>query len=53
MDLKANLLTKYYFDNNILYTLSSKFYDSISSIKPFKEMLKQSDPEILSRILPN
>ena len=29
MDLKANLLTEYYFDNNILYTLSSKFYDSI------------------------
>jgi len=29
MDLKPNLLTEYYFDNNILYTLSSKFYDSI------------------------
>lgn len=29
MDLKPNLLTEYYIDNNILYTLSSKFYDSM------------------------
>ena len=29
MDLKPNLLTEYYFNNNILYTLSSKFYDSM------------------------
>ena len=29
MDLKPNLLTEYYFDNNILYTLSTKFYDSM------------------------
>ena len=32
MDLKPNLLTEYYFDNNILYTLSSKFYDSMDEI---------------------
>jgi hypothetical protein len=51
MDLKPNLLTGYYFDNNILYTLSSKFYDSMdesmnhifSSYKGYKTYMTHTD----------
>ena len=51
MVLKPNLLTGYYFDNNILYTLSSKFYDSMnesmnhifSSYKGYKTYMTHTD----------
>ena len=51
MDLKPNLLTEYYIDNNILYTLSSKFYDSIdeslndilNSYKGYKTYMTHTD----------
>ena len=51
MDLKPNLLTEYYFDNNILYTLSSKFYDSMNeslnhifnSYEGYKTYMTQTD----------
>ena len=51
MDLKPNLLTEYYFDNNILYTLSNKFYDSmdeslndiLNSYKGYKTYMTHTD----------
>ena len=53
MDLKPNLLTEYYFDNNILYTLSSKFYDSMdeslnhifNSYKGYKTYMTHTDAD--------
>ena len=51
MDLKPNLLTEYYFDNNILYTLSGKLYDSMdeslndifTSYKGYKTYMTHTD----------
>ncbi len=51
MDLKANLLTEYYFDNNILYTLSTTSCDTMEqsmnkineSYKGYKTYMTHTD----------